>query len=183
MRRYWFPKQYADAMAKWRVPSGFLLAGAFAIFSRPSIHSLAIGVPVSLVGLSIRTWAAGHLSKNRSLATSGPYSYVRNPLYLGTLLTAAGLVVSSQRWELAVLFALAFGFVYLPVIEQEEQHLRNLFPEYAQYAERAPLLLPRGPRMKSTEPFRPALYLRNQEYQALAAYIAGLALLIWKASA
>src|ERR671915_93842 len=133
MRRYWFPKKYADTVMKLRVPSGFLLVIAFAWLAAPTLHSLAWGVPVSLIGLSVRAWSAGHLAKNQRLANSGPYAYVRNPLYGGTLLVAAGLVIAAQRMELAILFAAVFAFIYLPAIEQEEQHLAKLFPEFSTY--------------------------------------------------
>ena len=91
-----FPKSYADRVAKLRVPFGFLLVATFAWFSQPSITSLAIGIPVSLCGLALRAWAAGCLAKNAQLAQSGPYAWVRNPLYVGTLLVAAGLVLASR---------------------------------------------------------------------------------------
>jgi protein-S-isoprenylcysteine O-methyltransferase Ste14 len=142
---------------------------------------LRIGVPVSIAGLLLRGWAAGHLAKNRELATGGPYAYVRNPLYVGTLLVAAGLVIATRRVELAILFGAVFAFVYLPVIQNEEQHLRSLFPSYADYARRVPALVPyKVPKSSSTR-FRPGLYVRNQEYQALLGYLAGLAYLVWKA--
>ena len=104
----WFSKSYADRVAKLRVPFGFVLVIAFAWFSSPTARSLVAGLPVSLLGLALRGWAAGHLEKNRDLAQSGPYAYVRNPLYIGTLLVAAGLVIASQQWALAVLFAAVF---------------------------------------------------------------------------
>lgn len=175
-----FPKRYADAVARLRVPSGFLLVATFAWFSAPSVTSLAAGVPVSVLGLAIRAWAAGHLSKNQQLATSGPYAWVRNPLYIGTLLVAAGLVIASRQAGLAVLFAVVFFGVYLPVIQLEEQHLRALFPQYAGYAERVHALVPRRPKVPSAMPFKSTLYRKNEEYQALAGYLAGVALLIWK---
>jgi protein-S-isoprenylcysteine O-methyltransferase Ste14 len=146
------------------------------------LHSLAIGVPLSLIGLAIRAWAAGHLAKNQQLATSGPYAYIRNPLYAGTLLVAAGLVIAAQRIELAILFGAVFLFVYLPVIELEEQHLYKLFPSFATYANRVPLLLPRGRVTEGRNPFDPKLYMRNQEYQALLGYLIGLCFLVWKAA-
>jgi protein-S-isoprenylcysteine O-methyltransferase Ste14 len=177
-----FPKPYADAVAKLRVPSGFVLVAAFAWLAAPNLHSLGIGVPVSIAGLLLRGWAAGHLAKNRELATGGPYAYVRNPLYVGTLLVAGGLVIATRRVELAILFGAVFAFVYLPVIQNEEQHLRSLFPSYAEYARRVPALVPYKPPQSSSTPFRPELYVRNQEYQALLGYLAGLAYLVWKAT-
>jgi protein-S-isoprenylcysteine O-methyltransferase Ste14 len=176
----WLTKPYADFVQRSRVPIGFLLAAAFAYWSTPTASSIEWGAPISIAGLLLRGWAAGHLAKNQSLAVSGPYAFTRNPLYLGTLLVALGLVVSSRQPALAVVFAAAFGLVYLPAIELEEQHLRKLFPEYASYAERVPRLGIRMPGERDAEPFRLALYRKNQEYQAAAGYLAGLALLIWK---
>ncbi len=178
-RRYCFPKRYADVVARLRVPLGFVLVTAFGWFSQPDARSLAWGLPVSAMGLLLRAWAAGHLAKNLRLATSGPYAYVRNPLYIGTALVAAGLAIAAREWLLGVLFAAAFALVYLPAIELEEQHLRTLFPEYAAYAERVPMLLPRLGRGGGR--FDRRLYWKNEEYQALAGFLAGAALLVWKA--
>ena len=177
-----FPKPYADAVARLRVPSGFLIVIVFGWFSHPTPLSLAIGVPVSLLGLALRAWAAGCLAKNQQLATGGPYAYTRNPLYIGTLLVAAGLAAASCSAGLAVLFAAVFLLVYLPVIQNEEQHLRKIFPEYAAYAERVPALIPRFPAVaeKKSNPFRGSLYLKNQEFQAGLGFLAGMLFLLWK---
>ncbi|HEV3333067.1 MAG TPA: isoprenylcysteine carboxylmethyltransferase family protein [Bryobacteraceae bacterium] len=178
-----FPKRYADAVARLRVPSGFLIVAAFAWFSGPTVRSLAVGLPVSLAGLALRGWAAGCLAKNRELATGGPYAYTRNPLYLGTLLVAAGLAIASSSWGLGVLFAGVFLLVYLPVIQLEEQHLRKIFPDYVSYAAAVPTLWPRftPAAVKDGSRFCWTLYRKNQEYQAAAGWTAGVALLLWKA--
>lgn len=175
-----FPKPYADRVAKLRVAAGFLLVAAFLWLSKPSPQSLAAGVPVSLCGLALRAWAAGHLEKNRALTVSGPYAHLRNPLYIGTLLVAAGMAIAAKRWELGALFAAVFALVYLPVVELEEQHLRKLFPDYARYAERVPQLLPRFTSAGGEKRFTWALYRRNREYEALLGFLAALTLLLWK---
>ena len=175
-----FPKQYADAVARLRVTSGFILVIAFAWLSQPDATSLSIGLPVSALGLLLRAWATGHLEKNTRLTESGPYSYVRNPLYLGTLLAAAGFVIASRRWLLGALFAAVFLLIYLPVIELEEQHLRKLFPDFASYANRVPPLWPTLRPSKSPHRFRWHLYVHNREYQALLGFLAGAAYLIAK---
>jgi protein-S-isoprenylcysteine O-methyltransferase Ste14 len=178
-----FPKPYADAVARLRVPSGFLIVAVFGWFSQPTAMSMALGVPLSLLGLALRAWAAGCLAKNQQLATGGPYAYTRNPLYIGTLLVAAGLAVAANSLGLAVLFAAVFLLVYLPVIQNEEQHLRKIFPEYASYAERVPALFPRLTPAATQNPnrFRGALYMKNQEYQAGLGFLAGILFLLWKA--
>ena len=100
-----FPKRYADAVARLRVAGGFVLVALFVWLSHPSVPSLAIGLPIGTLGLSLRAWAAGCLAKNQQLATGGPYAYTRNPLYLGTLVAAAGLIVAARSLGLAALFA------------------------------------------------------------------------------
>jgi protein-S-isoprenylcysteine O-methyltransferase Ste14 len=177
-----FPKPYADAVARLRVPSSFLIVVVFAWFSHPTAESLAWGVPVSLAGLALRAWAAGCLAKNQQLATGGPYAYTRNPLYMGTLLVAAGLAIASRSIGLAALFTVVFLFVYLPVIQNEEQHLRKIFPEYAAYADRVPALFPRLGTGLTGPAFRWSLYRKNQEYQAGAGWLLGLAYLVWKST-
>lgn len=176
-----FAKTYADTVARLRVPCGFLLVAAFAWFSKPTVESLAWGIPVSLAGLALRAWAAGCLYKDRELATAGPYAYTRNPLYLGTLIVAAGLVIASRSLGLGVLFAVVFGLIYLPAIQLEQQHLQDLFPQYASYAARVPMLAPRltrsGPKRQI---FTWAQYKRNREYQAAMGFAAGAALLAAK---
>jgi protein-S-isoprenylcysteine O-methyltransferase Ste14 len=174
-----FPKRYADTVARLRVPSGFLIVFVFGWFSRPTVESLWLGLPVAVGGLLVRAWAAGCLAKNQQLAISGPYAYTRNPLYLGTLLVAAGLVIAARSVWLGVLFAAVFLFVYLPVIELEEQHLRRLFPAYERYATEVPMLWPRFGASRGNA-FRLALYWKNQEYQAALGLLAGVLYLVWK---
>lgn len=176
-----FPKPYADFVARLRVPFGFILVIAFALLSKPTPHSLLYGLPIGIMGLLIRAWAAGHLEKNMRLAESGPYAYVRNPLYIGTLLVAAGLVAASRRLILGAIFGAVFLFVYLPAIELEEQHLRKLFPEYEGYARRVPALIPTTRRTTAVSgEFRWKRYMRNEEYQAAIGYLAGALFLIFK---
>lgn len=182
-----FPKPYADAVAKLRVPCGFVMVAAFLWLSTPSLESLMAGLPVAFAGLALRAWAAGHLEKNQTLTQSGPYAHLRNPLYLGTLTVAAGFATASRRWELGILFAVVFGFIYLPVVELEEQHLRKLFPAFEDFARRVPKLLPRITSAKQNAPssnpkhFSWNLYRHNREYEALAGFLVGTALLAWKA--
>lgn len=178
--RYWFPKPYADRVAKLRVPFGFLLLIAFAWLSAPTWPSFCAGLPVSVCGLAIRAWAAGHLAKNQDLATGGPYAWVRNPLYLGTLTVALGIVLASRNWALAAIFAAVFLLVYLPVIELEEQHLRKIFPDYAGYAQRVRRLLPRRHWEGGRHAFSWRLYRKNEEYQAALGLLLALAWMVLK---
>ena len=181
MRRHWFPKPYADAVARLRVPAGFVMVAAFAWFSHPDALSLAFGLPLSACGLALRAWAAGHLAKDQRLATSGPYAFTRNPLYLGTLITALGLAAAGRSIGLALLFTTLFALVYLPAIELEEQHLSAILPGYAEFAKRVPLLIPRWPADFGPDRFSATLYRKNREYQALLGWSVGAAWLLVRA--
>jgi protein-S-isoprenylcysteine O-methyltransferase Ste14 len=159
-----------------------VLAAAFVWLADPVLPTLIMGLPLALVGLAIRAWAAGHLRKNQQLTTSGPYAMVRNPLYIGTLLTALGCTVAAARPELAFLAGIVFLFVYLPVMEQEELHLAKLFPDFAAYAARVHQLLPTLPAAFPPQNFSWDVYLRNKEQKALYGFAAVYAFLAAKAA-
>ncbi len=180
MNAYLFPKPYADFVQRLRVAFGFVLLVAFAWLSRPSALSMAIGLPVAVLGLLLRGWAAGHLAKDRDLATSGPYAYIRNPLYVGTLITALGIVLASRDIWLAVIFAAVFLLVYLPAVELEEQHLREIFPAYESYAGSVPRFYSTFRRNGSRLRFSWALYRRNEEYKAALGFLFAVAWLAFR---
>lgn len=178
--RYWFPKPYADFVARVRVPSGFLLLVAFAWLSRPSPLSILIGAPISVLGLWLRAWATGHLAKDQQLARTGPYAYIRNPLYTGTLIVGAGILIAARDALLGIIFILAFSLIYLPVIELEEQHLREIFPAYATYAAQVNRFFPVNKCDAGQARFSWSLYFRNEEYKALIGFLLATAWLVWR---
>lgn len=177
-----FSKAYSDRVQKLRVPLGFALIAALVWLAQPTLRSVFWGAPIAGLGLWLRGWAAGHLEKNQRLITSGPYAWVRNPLYLGSLIGALGIAVASKRPALAWIFFLAFYFVYLPVVELEEQHLRSLFPDFAAYSVRVRKFRPTYPGDVEGPPFRWDLYWKNQEYKAALAFLAAIVFLFWRAA-
>ena len=187
-----FPKAYADAVARLRVPSGFLIVVVFAWFSRPTAESLLWGVPVSLAGLALRAWAAGCLAKNQQLATGGPYRYTRNPLYVGNIALWVGFALTARLVWLAPVILVLLGLEYHAIVRWEEQLLESrLGDAYRDYAARVPRWLPtfnRGGRSERGEeesansavkhgpyPWRETLFSERGTLLA----IAGGYLLIW----
>jgi protein-S-isoprenylcysteine O-methyltransferase Ste14 len=109
---------------------------------RPAWH--VCGIPLVIAGEALRTWAAGHLLKDEELTVAGPYAYVRNPLYLGSLLSAIGFLVIMGDWWLAAAFAAAALAIYLPTVRQEEDYLSRMHGEtYARYRRAVPGIVPR----------------------------------------
>src|SRR5580658_8354825 len=142
-----------DWIARWqkvarriRVPLGFLVAALylFELWRRAPIPA-AIAWSVALVvpGLWLRGYAAGYVKKNRELTQTGPYAYTRNPLYLGSMLMAAGFALALLSWPVAVVLAVGFAVIYIPVIASEERFLRATFADFDEYSRRVPRLIPR----------------------------------------
>lgn len=179
-------------MAEWsrvarriRVPLGFAFAGLFLWLARPTWRSIALGAVLIVPGLLIRAMASGHVRKNEALATSGPYAYTRNPLYLGSLLIGVGFAVAARSWWIGIALIVMFFAIYLPVIRGEEAFLREKFPEFEEYARRVPRMWPRiTPATLGSTPDRGRfsfdLYWKHREYQALVGTLAMLATLVGK---
>jgi protein-S-isoprenylcysteine O-methyltransferase Ste14 len=167
------------------VPLSFVCAALFLLFARPRPATLLAGVTISVFGLLLRAWAAGHIRKNSALATSGPYAFTRNPLYLGNFLLGLGFTIGSGWWPLGILFAVLFLGIYLPVMRVESETLAQLFGEsYQRYARGVPIFLPRVTPYRSEEgqtEFDSSLYLRYREYRAALGLLVAWGLLVFKA--
>jgi protein-S-isoprenylcysteine O-methyltransferase Ste14 len=164
-----------------RVPLGFGLALLYGWLARPSWSSIGLGVIAIVAGLAIRGYASGYVRKNESLATTGPYAYVRNPLYLGSIVIALGFAGAAQSLWIGVAMLALFLAIYLPVIRGEEAFLRERFPEFAAYVQQVPRLLPRLTPAASDGPpgaFSWHLYMQHREYNASLGAAAMLALLM-----
>lgn len=177
-------------MARWqrvarriRVPLGFVAAGLYLweLYGNsprpvPVLASLTLVLP----GLWLRGYAAGYVKKNRELTMTGPYAYTRNPLYLGSILTAFGFAVALMSLAFTCVLIGGFLIIYVPVIASEEDFLRRTFPEFTEYCRRVPRLIPRlMPRLTpgasnmsknghETEQgsFSFSLYRRHREYNS-----------------
>src|SRR5664279_6064464 len=127
-----------------RVPMGFALAIFYFWRARPTWRFLILGALIALLGIVLRTVASGQVKKNRELTMTGPYAYVRNPLYLGSIVIAIGFAVAARDVWVAIAILAMFALIYVPVIRGEETFWRNQFPAYDDYARRVPSLLPRA---------------------------------------
>jgi protein-S-isoprenylcysteine O-methyltransferase Ste14 len=110
-----------------------------------------IGVILTALGVSIAIWARMHLAsnwgmpmsikENPDLVTTGPYAYVRHPIYTGVLLAILGSAfVAGLIWSVVLLVG-AMYFIYAAT--QEEKLMLNEFPEkYPTYEARTKMLIP-----------------------------------------
>jgi protein-S-isoprenylcysteine O-methyltransferase Ste14 len=164
---------------KWRVRVGYPVGIAAFWFARPQWNWLLCGVGVAICGLLLRGYAAGHLRKHKQLAVSGPYAFTRNPLYLGSVLLAAGFSVASHSWISAALLAAYLAIFYPVVIRREQAELKTLYGDaFVNYASQVPAFWPRlTPAVASTEHFSWPLYRQNREYEAAIGLAVAMAIL------
>jgi protein-S-isoprenylcysteine O-methyltransferase Ste14 len=172
---------WAKIARRIRVPLSFAFAILYFWLARPTVISMLIGVAVVIPGLLMRALASGHVQKNEQLATTGPYAYTRNPLYLGSLILALGFALAARSWWIAAVLVIMFFAIYLPVIRGEEVFLRGRFPEFDDYARQVPRLLPRlTPLKNGGGAFSQDLYWKHREYNAILGAIAMMAALAGK---
>lgn len=141
---------------------------------------------VSFIGLGIRVFTVGHTPKGTSgrntreqaadtLNTSGIYSVVRNPLYLGNFFMCLGLALFARLWWLILIYILSFWLYYERIIFAEEAYLRQKFgDEYLAWSNVTPVFIPNIRNYR--RPYLP-FSLRNvlrREYNGFVAVIVAL---------
>ncbi len=158
-----------------------------------SFNSIIIGTGCILLGELIRIYGVayiGGVSRTRSFSTGqkliigGPYSYVRNPLYIGNLFLSGGLVIMANVHIYFTLGFLAFFFFqYIPIIHWEENNLTNQFgEEFKQYTQRVPRWFPALFSQIKTNEVIQGEYMTaiKSERSTLASTIVLYALIVWR---
>lgn len=157
-------------LARWRVRLGVAAVLAALVLSRPTWQSWTWGFAVALTGEAIRIWAAGHLEKSREVTRSGPYRWLQHPLYAGSAVIAAGVVIASRSPAVGALATVYMAATITAAVRTEAAALRAAFGgAYDDY--RASRGAPMARR------FSAARAMRNHEYRAAIGVLVGFALL------
>jgi protein-S-isoprenylcysteine O-methyltransferase Ste14 len=135
------------------MPIPFLLV--MVIFANPSLPPFLAGLVILVIGELSRFWGvsyAGPLTRVTggvgapSLVVRGPFSYVRNPLYVGNILmyVGVGIMAGALSPWLVIIAAVYFVFQYSMIVSLEEEFLEKEFGEaYAEYRKNVPRFVPR----------------------------------------
>lgn len=149
----------------WVVPL-LLLAAVLVLRPHGGLRAYIVGIVLVALGEVVRFWAAGYISKDAVIATGGPYAFVRNPLYFGSLLLSIGYgLVSGFGWVGVVVLVALYLLFHLAAIFYEESFLKAKFGQpYLDYFRRVPRLIP-SPRPRTTGAgrFSWAQALKNRE--------------------
>jgi hypothetical protein len=165
---------------RWRFLLAIPAAAIAVVFTdRPPMWP---GVAVALCGEAIQVWASAHLHKNVELVVSGPYAYVRNPMYVGRFFVGLGLALLTWRWFLIAPYVLVFWLYAHARVLGEEVRLRGLFGErYLAYCAVVSRWRPRIPRQRFSQArWSWACVLRNHELRVAVAVVGGMLLLRWR---
>lgn len=136
----------------------------FYLHGTTSLLLLIVGAIVAAVGIGFRVYSAGYLwgrhivteIESDFLCTSGPFAYIRNPLYLGNFVVGIGLCISLNEWYAYGIFLLEFVYLYSVIIPYEERFLEEKFGNaYAQYKARTGTFLPKRKGHQSGERLLP----------------------------
>ena len=170
---------------------------ALAAFGKPSALSVTLGLPLAIAGELVRCWAVGYSGVTTrddavsapELVTAGPYAYVRNPLYAGNAITAAGFAIAftggnSALGRLALVGAslAAMAGVYATIVPHEESFLRSQFGEaFDRYCADVPPVIPRlEPAGTGNGTWRPSV-IKEAESRTFLTFGAMLGVLALKA--
>jgi protein-S-isoprenylcysteine O-methyltransferase Ste14 len=154
----------------------------FFLAARPTFLSMAIGLPVVLLGEAIRIWSSGHIVKNDSLTMSGPYRLTRNPLYVGNFFLGLGFVLMAGLPLMVLIFIPVFFFIYDATIAEEEKFLTQRYGEaFRSYQKTVPRFFPKlSFGALSTGRFSWSLVRKHREMNTWLAILAGVLLFLFK---
>ena len=150
----------------------FLAPIVLILIARPTPRLFWIGLPFVIAGELIRMWAAGYLSKLRTLVTAGPFALCRNPLYVGSFLISIGYFFMCNRLDAWIAGVMLFWLFHGGAVVYEERLLREGFGDrYAEYCNTVPRFFPRPARPRGHGNFTIRQFILNNEYRGTAAAI------------
>ncbi len=170
-----------ELLSSYRIKLGFVFALLFMVMAKPTVLGMTAGIPVGILGLLIRLWASGYIKKNKELSIDGPYSYTRNPLYLGSFFIGLGVSLMGSCILFIILFLAGFYFVYSSVIKEEEKRLIELFGgSFLDYRSKVPAFFPLIKPVKISKDFDLRLVVKHEEYNAWLGFAAIIIILYLK---
>ena len=164
------------AIARLRVPLGFVFGAVVLWLAQPTRGTLAIGTAVAIGGECLRVWASGHLNKARDVTASGPYRWLAHPLYAGSSIMGVGLAIIANHFVVTALIVVYLVVMLSAAVSSEEVFLRRTFGDrYDRYR--------RGDRSDGERRrFSVAQAMANREQRTVVGLALAVLLLVLKAT-
>lgn len=139
-----FFESFMNHRYRYRQFVGLSYVVLVSVLGEPEQTLFAVGTVLIVLGELVRGWASGHVKKNAVLATDGPYSFVRHPLYVGNTLIMAGFALAASLWWSVPLMVFYMLFFYPHTISVEDNKLHSLFKEeWEKWSSERNALIPR----------------------------------------
>ncbi|MCP4156649.1 MAG: isoprenylcysteine carboxylmethyltransferase family protein [bacterium] len=176
-----------EIVIKYRSFVGIIGLIVILYLSTPSPNTLTIGFFFIIAGMFFRGWSAGYINKDNELATHGPYSLTRNPLYFGNFILGVGIAIAGNNIYCYAIFLgyyLLF-FPFLMIIEHKRLKLK-FGQKYVEWHANSNSFFPKlkSPKDKSKRKrhltFNISFYMKNKEYKVLYFSLFIIAVLILK---
>jgi protein-S-isoprenylcysteine O-methyltransferase Ste14 len=173
-------KNVIEIIIRYRSFVGILCLISLLYLAEPSPVSVAVGFFFIIAGMFFRAWASGYIDKDKELATNGPFSLTRNPLYFGNFILGLGIAIAGNN---GYSYAIFFGFylLFFPfLMVLEHQRLKKQFgKKYEEYARKSHSFFPKIKRIKKGE-YNISYYMKNKEYRVLYFSLFVIAIMILK---
>ncbi len=188
----WSVQEIGEKLFELRDYTPIPLIALVLFTAEPTVKSATLGTLLVVLGELIRVYSVafiGSVSRTRNTSTtganlikSGPFSLVRNPLYVGNFIITTGLAVFSGVAWVVLVTILLFSFQYYCIVKHEEGLLIGRFgPEYEAYMKEVPAWIPsRLPNLNTLEwpdTFSPALKSERRTLLAIGFMLLALCLL------
>ena len=161
------------------------------IFAEPTVASLVVGFAMALFGEYLRFWGvswAGSETRTTGgvggtyLIISGPFAYVRNPLYVGNILLYVGIGIMSMALfpYLQIAALIFFSLQYHFIVLEEEGYLIDVFSDFDEYCKQVTRFFPRLTPYKNSTVEQPPFSIKaglRSEQRSLQAFV-GVSLVI-----
>ena len=168
------------ALARLSTASHLSIASAWWSFTCFAISLSGLAVRGLVIGFVPRGTSGRNTREQRAsvLNTTGMYSIVRHPLYLGNFLIWLGIVLDVADFAVAALFLFAYGFYYERIMAAEETYLAERFgPDYRTWAKETPAFVPRVTNWQAPALTFSVRNVLRREYCALLGITSGFAIL------
>jgi protein-S-isoprenylcysteine O-methyltransferase Ste14 len=156
-----------EILIKYRSFVGIVCLIVILLLATPTAWSIFSGFLLMMAGMFFRAWSSGYINKDKELATEGPYSLTRNPLYFGSLILGSGIAVASNNMITYLIFIVYYFTFFTFLIGIERKRMRQRFgQQYEAWAKEANLFFPKIKKIKKFN-FNIAFYMKNREYRVL----------------
>jgi len=172
--------QITEKLIKYRSFIGIICLIVILWLATPNAWSIFSGFFLMMAGMFFRAWSSGYINKDKELATEGPYSLTRNPLYFGNLILGSGIALASNNVSSYLIFIVYYFTFFTFLIAIERKRMRQRYgQQYEAWAKEANLFFPKIKKIEKFN-FNIAYYMKNREYRVLFFSLFVIAVLIIK---